>query len=300
MVSDILGYKMPIEEPSEPQPSVAKGQPARPSRFAERSFPLARLVSPLRRKLDSAFSSSTLRTSPVTLPAWQHDKFAVSGSPFPVTSPSAESHVDLIGVQSPPAASVPQSLLQSVDTLARRGLLALSHADTYSDAACVLLDPASDRDQKLFQCLYGIGESLAFLSGAMGTISSQMVHLRRLAYLDLARLDATRKETLMQQPWSAQTLFNCHIPAVLKDQDADDSRKANQRVLDLGSRVGTGKPREFYASQAAKQGKAKQRSRSHKRPFSAPGGSGSAQGGQQAKAPKGGKPKGSSSKGKQA
>ena len=301
MASGLLGYIRPPAESAELTPSVAKNQAGRPTKFNERSFPLSRLVSPLRRKLDSAFEASHLRSSPALPPPWKTEQFAISSCPFSVASPTAEAHTEQLGITSPPSATVSQAVLQQLDTTARRCLTALSHADTYSDAACELLDPASDRDQQLFQFLYGIGESLAYLTGAVGSISSQILHTRRLAYLDLARLDAGRKESLMQQPWSSQVLFNHRIPGVVRDQDVDEHRKATHRVLDIWSSVGRGKPKEYYASKVHPQGKGRGKSRSHKRPFPGQGGSGSSsQGSQPAKAPKGGKPKGYPPKGKQA
>lgn len=301
MVSDILGIVRPTPVLSGPKPAV--GQSATLSKSQERSFPLSELVEPLRKELNAAFKAAPLRGSPMGPPAWRQESFPISDGALPLPSPIAEPHTELLGIQSPPAASVSQATLQTWDTTARHCLHALSHADTYSAAASVLLDPSSSKDQKLYQCLYGIGESLAYLTGAMGFFTSQAIHLRRLAYLDLARLDTSCREELARQPWSSTPLFNGKIPAVIKQRDDSEQRLATRRCLELFGSLAKGKPREYYASRASHTpGRSGEKGpKGPKRTFPSAGGSGTpSHGAQHAKVPKTGKPKSSKSKGHKA
>lgn len=256
---------MPLPKPSAPSIQGSVGTVSAKDPVSERAFPTASLLGSVAGTLDDAFKLSSLRTLPLSLPSWQRTSFPVHDLPFAGQAPSVEGHVERLGVKGSPAVEVSQTQLSTFDSLARHSLQALSHADTYLAAAASVVEGSSrEPDIKLINCLVGINASLEYLTGAASYSSGHFTHMRRQAFLSASVLDATNRETLVQQPWSGQALFNHHIPAVLKDHQASVAALAAQKSLAfMGSLGNRSAPKPTASSGAVSSAKGT----APKRPF---------------------------------
>ncbi|XP_071099836.1 uncharacterized protein [Haliotis cracherodii] len=249
---------------------------------SDKAFPASTLLRGIKPSLEKAFTAASGRGLPLPPPSWRKGSFPVHDLAFPEAGPSAEAHVERLGVRAPPVATVPQGTLQQLDTLARHSMLALSHGDTYLAAAASLVEGSpTDRDQRFYNCLLGLNASLEYVAGASAFVSGTCHFLRRQSYLAASGLDAANQEVLLSQPWSARTLFNNKIPGVLKEQQAAVSADASRHTLDLvGSlhrRLGAAPKRSAPQDAASGRPKGSGPSSSGKKPRSEGSGKGSQQ-----------------------
>ncbi|XP_071094029.1 uncharacterized protein [Haliotis cracherodii] len=249
---------------------------------SDKAFPASTLLRGIKPSLEKAFTAASGRGLPLPPPSWRKGSFPVHDLAFPEAGPSAEAHVERLGVRAPPVATVPQGTLQQLDTLAQHSMLAMSHGDTYLAAAASLVEGSpTDRDQRIYNCLLGLNASLEYVAGASAFVSGMCHFLRRQSYLVASGLDAANQEVLLSQPWSARTLFNNKIPGVLKEQQAAVSAEASPHTLDLvGSlhrRLGAAPKRSAPQDAASGRPKGSGSSSSGKKPRSEGSGKGSQQ-----------------------
>ena len=194
------------------------------------------------------------------MPTLRQDQFPLSDCSFLTTAPELDSQTERLGVKRDvnPSVTLTQAQVTRIDTCARHCLRALSHADTYTAAARSLLDPASERDQRLRQCLMGVCDSLAWVTNAACGISANALQWRRLSYLDLSTMWSSRRDELAGQPWTSGSLFNGQIGSAVVEQGQDLQRVALQSFLNPSGSIAQGRALEQSSNLAAAPRKAQQ------------------------------------------